>query len=361
MLTPISQTPRLDRVDFQPFDPWAPVPSIDELARGIGQDVLNLLGFGPHAEQNPFSARSIPGQLWNEARAKAADPDRANAVWTPNRPLSEAVNAHSTNTVTDLKYALRSSHGYNWLEGDVRTGIDEKDHIEMRHEKAHEPGDNLSLKEWLEIGKASGKGLKLDIKEGEAINGVIATLKEVGVPQERLMLNLSDTDMAKSGVRLRREFPRATMAINPADSLPGKESGDGPYASWQVDRMIDQAKKVGAPVTFVLRADKVSPAIVKKLEALGSVSIWNEPFFGGLDDVEAKRAELKKWGVSGVIDLRKSYSTLEKIVHGGQLGLQYGAFYLEQGAQAAINGVEKAVGFGKKVFDGAKGLLGKVF
>lgn len=40
------------------------------------------------------------------------------------------------------------------------------------------------------MGKESGRGLKLDIKEGDQMPAVLDELEKVGIPEERLMLNL---------------------------------------------------------------------------------------------------------------------------------------------------------------------------
>src|SRR3954462_14291589 len=75
-------------------------------------------------------------------RFGAPAPDRAGQAsklgshsdteWWAGRPLSQARNAHRTNTKEQFNDALHS--GANWFEGDVRKEIN-SDRIEMRHDE----------------------------------------------------------------------------------------------------------------------------------------------------------------------------------------------------------------------------------
>src|SRR5262245_5187470 len=71
---------------------------------------------------------------------------RPSTTWWRGRPLSEAKNAHKTNTKEQFDEAMKN--GSNFFEGDVRKEI-HGDRIEMRHDDGQETGDNLTLKEWL--------------------------------------------------------------------------------------------------------------------------------------------------------------------------------------------------------------------
>ena len=230
-------------------------------------------------------------------------------TWHRGRELSEAKNAHSTNTKEDFEHALK--HGYNWLEGDIRTEINEPKQLEMRHDKGHESGDNLTLEEWLTKGKASGRGLKLDVKEGERIDEILAMCERVGVPSERLMFNLGDGDMAKWGAEIRARFPDAQIAVNPTDALDGKKN-EGPLEGWQVDRMIALQQDTGSPTTFVVRYDRLTDEAIRKLSEHGTISVWNSPGQGGVDDIPQLTRELRARGVDGVIDLRESMDWKDK-------------------------------------------------
>lgn len=231
-------------------------------------------------------------------------------LWLPGKPLSQAHNAHSTNTKEQMDHALEGS--YNFFEGDIRREINPPHAMEMRHDQGHEDGDNLTLKEWLAIGKASGRGLKLDVKEGEAMEDILAEVEAADIPEGRLMFNLGDGDMAKWGAEIRRRFPDATLALNPPD---------GDLDEVGVDRMLDLAKRIGGPVTFVIRHDLLTDNALEQLQAIGPVSIWNDPGKGGVSDPAEAARELRERGVQGVVDLRESKSNLEKLKDLGGMGV----------------------------------------
>ena len=230
--------------------------------------------------------------------------------WWAGRPLADAVNAHSTNTKQDLAHALDGP--YNFLEGDVRTEINPPYRLEMRHDKGHESGDNLYLDEWLKAGAASGRGLKLDVKEGERMPEILDAVERAGVPDGKLMFNIGDGDAARWGTEIRRRFPDATIALNPTDELGGRENS-GPLEGWQVTRMLEHARAIGGPTTFVVRQDRLTDAAIGALEARGPVSVWNAPSRGGVDDVDALTGQLRERGVTGVIDLRASMDWKDKL------------------------------------------------
>lgn len=226
-------------------------------------------------------------------RSTAARTEGARATdttWRAGQHLSEARNAHRTNTQEQFQDALKS--GANWFEGDVRLEIDGSG-IEMRHDKAHESGDNLTLREWLTMGKQSGRGLKLDIKEPEHMAEILKTIREVGIPQERLMLNLGFGAMAQWGAEIRKQFPNAMLAINPPT--------EGKVGAAEARRMVEQAKKFGDPVTFVVRYDKLTDQAIREFQKLpgATISVWGS----NVGDVAKVTEELKRRGVNGMIDL----------------------------------------------------------
>jgi hypothetical protein len=232
------------------------------------------------------SSRSATSQT---ARAQGLD-----TTWHRGQPLSEARNAHRTNTKEQFQDALKS--GANWFEGDVRLEID-KSGIEMRHDTQHESGDNLTLREWLTMGKASGRGLKLDVKEPEHMAEILKTIKEVGIPEERLMLNLGFDAMNKWGAEIRKQFPNAILAINPPT--------DGKLSAADARRMVDQAKKFGDPVNFVVRYNNLTDEAIREFQKHpgASISVWGS----GVDDVAATTESLKRRGVNGMIDLAEGH------------------------------------------------------
>lgn len=214
---------------------------------------------------------------------------RPDTEWTGGKPLSEARNAHRTNTREELEAAANSNA--NWFEGDVRLEIDGSG-LEMRHDRQHESGDNLTLREWLEAGKKSGRGLKLDVKEPEHMKAILDEVARAQLPPGRLMLNLGFGAMEKWGPEIRARFPNATLAINP----PTEQRVDARAAA----RMVEQAKALGGPVTFVVRHDRLTDAAIAEFKKHpgATISVW-----GSTGDVAQTTAALKARGVNGMIDL----------------------------------------------------------
>lgn len=234
-----------------------------------------------------------------EARRMAAQeppPSHVDAdhPWDNTRySLDGATNAHRTNTVEEMTEAL--DHDTDWLEGDIREEIDRPGQIEARHDEGREPGDNLTFDQWLDAGLASGRGLKLDIKEPELTPQILDQLEERGVPDERLMFNLKAEDIARYGPEIRERFPDAILAINPPDQGLTPEG---------LARMAQLADELGGQSTFVIREDLLSDEAVQALQGHGSISIWNDPSRPADGSIEERTRELRERGVNGVIDLR---------------------------------------------------------
>ncbi|HEY4223557.1 MAG TPA: hypothetical protein VGO62_19500, partial [Myxococcota bacterium] len=153
-----------------------------------------------------------------------------------------------------------------------------------------------------------GRGLKLDVKDSFELPGIIKETKAAGIDPHKLMWNLGDGELDKYGAQIRKEFPGSIMAINTSGS--GKKMDDA-----EVNRMIAHAKKLGQPVTFVERYDRLTPSAITKLEKVGPISVWNDPGQGGLSNknIDDVTAGLRRQGVSGIVDLRPSLSTLGKV------------------------------------------------
>lgn len=244
-----------------------------------------------------------PESLSDERRAELLDAAEAAADRpATDLPLNEQRNAHLTNSSSQMLDALEGD--YQWLEGDVR-----RDPPVMGHDY-HQAG--LTLDDWLEIGNASGLGLKLDIKESRSIDGLIEAVERADIPSDRLMINVdalagpggSGYNVSPADVeRLREAFPGARISI-------GAKTGGQPegttYTESQVNEMIALAERVGGPVLFPLRAEFVTPEIVERLSPHGDVSIWNSPRTHRLEafEVEAEVQRFRDMGVTGVIDLR---------------------------------------------------------
>lgn len=233
------------------------------------------------------------------ARSQSVD-----TTWHAGQPLSEARNAHHTNTKEQFQAALKS--GANWFEGDVRLEIDGSG-IEMRHDTNHESGDNLTLREWLTMGKASGRGLKLDVKEPEHMAEILKQIKEVGIPQERLMLNLGFGAMQQWGAEIRKQFPNANLAINPPT--------DGKVGAAEARRMVAQAKQFGDPVSFVVRHDRLTDEAIREFKKHpgAEISVWGS----GVKDVSRTTEELKRRGVNGMIDLSSDSKGVDDFLRDG--------------------------------------------
>lgn len=213
---------------------------------------------------------------------------RPDNEWWAGRPLSEARNAHRTNTKEQFDDALHSNA--NWFEGDVRKEIN-SDRIEMRHDETHESGDNMTLREWLQAGVKTGKGLKLDVKEPSQMKAIMEEVERVGVPQERLMFNLGYGAMEQWGPEIRQRFPDALLALNPPT--------DGTIGKKEAEQLVAQAQRLGGPVTFEAHHDQLSNEAIAILRPHGTISVWGS----GVDDVRGTTEELRGRGVNGMIDL----------------------------------------------------------
>lgn len=216
-------------------------------------------------------------------------------AWPPGYDIGLARNAHNTNTPDEMAEALAGN--YDYLEGDVR--IDRHGTVIMAHDKGDARG--MSLEEWLAIGGAAGRGLKLDFKEANAIMPALAAVHRHGIPDERLNINITvygsrDANVTVAMLRtIRRMFPRAI--INLSVSVNG-------YTREVLTHMARMARVVGQPAMFPLRLDLVSPTVIAALRPYGKVAIWNSPEIYSPTDIDAERARLRAMSVNGTIDLR---------------------------------------------------------
>ncbi|MCW2973219.1 MAG: hypothetical protein JWN72_1492 [Thermoleophilia bacterium] len=241
----------------------------------------------------PFGS---PSRLDASQRAELADAARtgSGSAWNPGSDIARARNAHRTNTFDELRSALAGP--YDWLEGDIRTrGGD----VVMAHE-AWQPHP-LTLENWVTAGADSGRGLKLDFKDAAAIEPAMRALRDAKVPEERILFNVTLAGARNHRVtaeqlqRLRAEFPRATINLDPG--LP-------PYDASCIRAAIDEARAIGGPIMFPLENGAVTREIIEAFAAVGRVAIWNSTFNDKVDDITARARELRDWGVDGMIDLR---------------------------------------------------------
>ncbi|WP_342376157.1 FAM151 family protein [Myxococcus stipitatus] len=274
------------------------VPGLEKLA---GTLVTELEASGKNK-----AAKELRKEYKPLAEVPAAPPPGNR--WTPGTPLSEAKNAHTTNTRSDFDHAKNGD--YTWFEGDVRMEFNREGKIEMRHDEGNETGDNLTLTEWLNKGKELGVGLKLDVKDDRVFdNRFLEEVRASGVPDNKLMFNYGFGKAADEGARTRAMFPGATLALNP----PG-----GPMNE-QVDKLIGQVTSINdanklpstgpnkPPVTFVFEYGKhpTDPALINKLKEYGTISIWRGNTFQSLS-VEDSTKNLRNLGIDGMIDLKES-------------------------------------------------------
>lgn len=248
---------------------------------------------------------------------------RRDLAVQPGDDIADARNAHRTNTFEELKESLEGD--YNWLECDVRREGPMRPlfHVggDRRPITSHDPyqTNGMLFEDWLAITKASGRGLKMDFKDSEAIDDVLVILKKNRIPDERLILNVGISDPGEASLKsgsvplrdrpvddsriqhIRRDFPKAIINLSPGTS---STTDDGKYTVWQIEQMIRYAKASGQPVMFPLRADMVTREIVQSLKAFGKVAIWNDPGSYSPKDVAAEVGKFRQWGVEGMIDIR---------------------------------------------------------
>ncbi|MCW2921808.1 MAG: hypothetical protein JWL76_1682 [Thermoleophilia bacterium] len=253
-------------------------------------------------------------------------------VWDPdNDDLTKAHNAHHSNTPEEMRDALE--HDYNWLEGDLR--VDARGELVMAHD-SDKKDSGLKLDEWLAIGGAGERGLKVDVKEAEAIPKLLETLEASDIPDGRIMLNVSTSQVDADDVReMRRRFPDAWLALNPS---PGDDNDYGPDDLKQVTDLADTA---GGRVAFPLRWDLVTDDVIETLKPHGKVSIWTSKSEGTPDHPGSETRKLRDRGVDGVIDLGPPQSVVENLAERGQDLWESGPV---RGARDLIGGIPGALG-----------------
>lgn len=242
--------------------------------------------------------------------SEIASRTRGGRRWDPAAPLSQGRNAHHSNSAEQMHEALTHHDRYNWLEGDLR--VDDADRLVMAHDAAEE-GYGLTLDQWLAIGRVSERGLKVDVKETEAIPELLDRLEASGIPQGRLMINVGD--LPQDQLReIRSRFPDAWLALNPS-------SPSGRYRDQDLDAIIADARMVGGRIAFPLRWDIASDSAIERLKPYGQISIWTSKTGGTPDDREREIDKLRERGVDGVIDLGPSSSIVERVWQSVNRGL----------------------------------------
>lgn len=237
--------------------------------------------------------------------AKAA---RTSRAWREDAPLSEGRNAHHTNTPDEMADALEGD--FNWLEGDLR--LDDSGTPKMSHD-ADDEDKGLTLDRWLEVGARSKRGMKVDVKEPEALPELLDSLEKSKVHEGRMMINVQTKDVSVGELEeIRRRFPDAWLALNPA--FNESESYDE-SALRETARIADA---VGGRIAFPLRWDVASDEAIAILKPHGRISIWTSESQGTPDDTKAEIERLRERGVDGVIDLGPPSPFLDKLRQRGR-------------------------------------------
>ncbi|HET6836044.1 MAG TPA: hypothetical protein VFH30_19435 [Acidimicrobiales bacterium] len=164
-------------------------------------------------------------------------PDRVDLVW------------HGVNDRANLRHFLASP--VRWGECDVRR--DPEGRLALRHDAFEgtadlAPGDGparpLTVDEFLRVALAEGKGIKLDIKQRDIADELLALVGRSGVPGHDLWFNGRIDVLREDGFRrLRRAWPAATVQC-PIDVLapaivavPDRaRAALDEMAAWGVDR-----------------------------------------------------------------------------------------------------------------------------
>lgn len=218
-------------------------------------------------------------------------------VWTRRHDLAYARNAHATNSPGQMRAALASDS--NFLEGDVR--VDSRGRIVMAHGPAQLNG--MTFAEWAAIAAVSGRGIKVDVKEPEAIVPMLRELRKHGVSGRRLIFNVpvagnkQGKDASLGDLRLiRSNYPNAVINLSHQRY---------PYTDDDVRQLSTLAKFVGGRVMFPVRADTLDEELVDALSPHGVVAAWNEPWLHSPKSIHQERRKLRGLGVDGMIDVRK--------------------------------------------------------
>jgi hypothetical protein len=218
-------------------------------------------------------------------------------TWHGGLDWSQARNAHETNTPSQMEAALRSDA--NWLEGDVRES--RSGALVMAHDP-HDVGRGLTLEQWLSIGAASDRGVKVELKEPRIFDGYVAAIRQSGIKPERLILNvpvagapgrpvLSDAQL----LELRRSVPGATINLSPTNQHR--------FTAHVTDELARTARLVGGPVMFPMQWDLLDDATIAALRPHGHVATWASRSWGTPRDPVSEQLALRERGVDGMIDL----------------------------------------------------------
>lgn len=265
----------------------AVVKEVTHDAEAIGVDALAMANRITSKSNGVLFATGLDAKRKGELMTEAADPAHDKLDFQGGS-THDLLNKHRTNTPQEMMDGLKGP--YTCLEGDVRMekgvfGLGAKQAI-----MAHDPQatDGMTLKDWMTIGKESGRMIKMDFKEPAALGQAIDNAKALKIDDKKLMFNgTKDLDFD----RIRKEFPNATLAINPKHDMSPEDLKD----------MTDIAKRVGKPAIFPIRRDLITPELVKQLKPYGEVAVWGFPKLG--ESAQEAHDAVRKAGVDGMVDI----------------------------------------------------------
>jgi hypothetical protein len=221
---------------------------------------------------------------------------RPDLAWRYGTDISVARNAHATNTREELAEALAGE--FDWLEADVRLGSDGAP--VLQHRLKDQVG--LPLAQWLDFAMPSGRGIKLDVKEPEALPAVIEAVRRAGVPQQRLIMNVYPGPTEQL-LAVRRAFPRAIINVSPVS--------DTDLTPADIVELQVTARLLGGPIMFPIRHDLITREAVRALRPFGRVAVWNTPEL--TNPSPWTPLELRLLGVDGMIDLREAVTRRDRL------------------------------------------------
>jgi len=218
-----------------------------------------------------------------------ANPD---GIWPIGRDIADARNKHLTNRLNELHDGVKGQ--YDWFEVDVRM-------LDGKPVAAHDAPDASALwmEDWIHIGSATGRGLKFDFKDRQAIAPTVEFITKHAIPQERMILNVPAGGVGGTPpeqlLALRTQFPQAIINLSPVGHV---------YSDAAITAAVTLAKHIGGPIMFPLDAERVTPSIITKFRRGGRVAIWNDPSRWVPRDIATATRVFREWGVDGMIDLR---------------------------------------------------------
>jgi hypothetical protein len=246
-------------------------------------------------------AKDAPSRAEGSSAPRSSKPH----AWDPDSDdLTTAKNAHRTNTQEEFDEALGDD--FNWFEGDLRL---DGDGVPVMSHDADKVDDGIELDDWLRQGRTAERGMKVDVKDLDALPKLLDSLERSGIPEGRMMINVPTLPVDQMR-QIRSRFPDAWLAINPAVHEDGYHRDD-------IDKATAVADAVGGRVAFPVRWDVASDDVIHQLEQHGKTSIWTAKSQGTPDDAEAETKRLRERGVTGVIDLGEPLNWYEKLAKTG--------------------------------------------